>query len=411
MAARADVVAALDVVLLRALASEPGERYPSVTDFHDAVEAAFRGFDSGVSFALGDLPPLSRAPVEMRRAANAETVLAADTLLTSPPAFSFPPSQGPTSAAPSGPADGPLQHWQMIANPSWPRALRALAVSSESGHVAAVGPDGLGYWNGRGWARLALPSDVAPETLEAVAWLGTHIVIAGASPVIRVRAPDTTYASFVYNLPGIAFHGAFADSTGVLLAGERTTPAGRIGVLAMLTVQSGGALSLAWVDVPTAGPLRAVTREGRLVFACGDAGALAVMQGGHLTSTNVCGPPLLALHPTPDGSVVAVGGGGYAFRVYRTLDTRLEAVQTTRILCAIGAGPDGALYAGGEDRRVLKWTQAGWVRAGASAGVQGAFIRALVGAPDRVLAFCDDGSVLEGLVPTGGPRHTYRGTG
>jgi len=415
LAARPDIVAALDVILVKALAADPGARYTTVTEFHDAVEAALRPLATA-SLAVGELPQTRRVFVEPSSSVESESKLGlARTIFTGPPGFSSaPPSLGdsPPGPASQGANDAPLQQWQVLAPAAWPRPLRALAISDASGQVVGVGADGLGYWNGRAWARLALPSDVVPETLDAVAWLGTHVVIAGASPVVRVRAPDATYASFVFNLPGIAFHGAFADPTGVLLAGERTTEGGTIGVIAMLHIQSAGALSLAWVDVPTTGALRAVTREGRLIFACGDGGALVVLQGGHLTASRVCAAPLLALEPAGDGAVVAVGGGGFAFRVFRTLDARLEAVQTTRILCAITRGPDGALYAGGEDRRVLKWTPAGWVRAGATVGAPGATVRGLLAAPDRVVAFCDDGSVLEGIVAVPGPpRHTLAGTG
>ena len=426
VAANPGVVAALDVVLARALASDPGQRYPTVTEFHDAIEDAIRpvaGHPTSDSASLRAGARVSAPP----SIAESPTLLADDrTMLTGPPAFSsvrpglsdYPPSLVGVSV--TGSPDGAQLQWQMISPPVWRRPMSAVALSSDSGDAVAIGPEGLGHWSGRTWTRLELPSDVVPRTLETVAWLGKHVVVAGASPVVRVRAPDGSYAAFVFNLPGIAFHGAFADPAGVLLAGERAGPGGRTGVLAMMSVQSNGMLSLAWVDVPQAGPLRAVTRLDRVVLACGDGGVVAAMQGGRVQSLSLCAQPLLALVPTGDGAAIAVGGGGFVFRLQRTLDARLEAIQTTRTLLALARGPDGALYCGGEDRRVLRRTLGSapafgpspapsWARAGATAGVAGAAVRALSAAPDRVVAFCDDGSVLEGVIPAA--HRTMRGTG
>jgi serine/threonine protein kinase len=407
--ARPDVIAAHDEVLNRALALQPESRYATVVLFQDAVEGALgalgtdgmrlsdrpsghhvrpsveRGPRVGVSLPA---PPVSGEAVTMRadeetRSAGLESVRP-PVILSRPPPASLPQS--------------PVQlQWQMSTPPAWPRPLRAIVVAPDTRGAVGVGVDGLGYWSGRAWSRLELPRFVAPATVEALAWFGTHLVVAGASSTVHLMAPDGTFTPFVFSLPGLVFHAAFADSQGIVLAGEQVTHAGAVGVVAMLTLQYGGILFPSWVTLPQAGPLRAVTRFDQMIFTCGDRGALAVLRGGEMGTIQACAQPLLALTPAGDGGAIAVGGGGFAFHVKPTLEARLEAVQTTRTLTAVARGLDGALYCGGEDRRVLRRAPGGWIRLGATAGVAGATIRALSAGNGGVTAFCDDGSVLEGF--------------
>jgi len=380
ISARPDAIAALDKVLARALDADPGKRYPTVTDFNVALSDVLSRVDAGIS-RLDLLPPGSAQPVSSVDARSDGRFAGFDRTEE--------------------------LRWRTVVARPWSRPARAIALSLDGREAAAVGPDGLLLWNGRAWTRLALPRDRDPVTLEAVAWLGNRMVLCGSSPVVLIRGPDGTYSSCVFNLPGVEFHGAYADPAGVVLAGERLGAAGSTGLLAMMTVQASG-LSLTWVDVPGAGPLRAAIRLDRAILACGDGGALAVMQGGRLETTFVCGPPLLALAAAGDGSAVVVGGGGFVFRVQRTLEARLQAIQTTKTLRAIARSPDGSLYCGGEERRVLRWTPTPypsperptgtWMRTG-SAGAPGVSVIALAAAPERVIAFCDDGCVLEGGIP------------
>jgi len=107
-----------------------------------------------------------------------------------------------------------------------------------------------------------------------------------------------------------------------------------------------------------------------------------------------CAPPLTALVAAPDGSAAAVGGGGFAFRIVSPLVAQLEAIQTTRALFTLARGPDGTLWSAGEAGRVLRRTPEGWIRVDAD-GV-GVRIVALHVNPQRLLVFCDDGTVFEG---------------
>ena len=314
----------------------------------------------------------------------------------------YPSSPGRHSSGPSMPPPSamvaPLQ-WQLAAPASCPRPLRVVALSPDTRSAVGVGPDGLVAWTGRGWSRLDLPRFVAPGMIEAAAWFGSHLVLAGASSVVHLRSPDGAYTPITFTVPGLVFHGAYADARGVVLAGEQITHAGPVGVIATMSLQHGGLLALAWAMTRLAAPLRAVTRLDQTIVACGDYGTLASLREGRVTTAQVCPQPLFAITATGDGSAVAVGGGGFVFRVGPTLEARLDTVQTTKSLTAVTRGLDGALYCGGEDRRVLRREASGWVRTGATVGAAGAMVRALSAGNGGVTVFCDDGSILEGSVP------------
>jgi hypothetical protein len=135
---------------------------------------------------------------------------------------------------------------------------------------------------------------------------------------------------------------------------------------------------------------------GTTVLACGDHGTVVAVRDGRITSAQLCPQPLMAIAPSGDGTAVAVGGGGFVFRLTLGLEGRLEMVQTTRTLTAVARGSDGTLYCAGEERRVLRREAAGWARAGIPLGTPGATVRALAAGAAGVTAFCDDGSVIEG---------------
>ena len=149
---------------------------------------------------------------------------------------------------------------------------------------------------------------------------------------------------------------------------------------------------------PVTGCLRAVTRVGRSVLACGDDGVVIVVEpSGDPIVTRVCAAPLHALLALQDGrewTAMAVGGGGFVFRVRQNLGAQLEAMQTTRDLHTLAVGPDGGIWCGGDAQRVLRREASGWMRMGSLEGT--ARVRALHLDGTRVQAFADDGAVLEG---------------
>jgi hypothetical protein len=82
--------------------------------------------------------------------------------------------------------------------------------------------------------------------------------------------------------------------------------------------------------------------------------------------------------------------------VWPTLETQLESVQTTRDLHALARGPDGTVWTGGAACRVLFREHSGWTRVGAVGGADSVTVLALRATERHVLAFCDDGTVLDG---------------
>jgi serine/threonine-protein kinase len=427
--ARGDIVQALDLVLARALAGTPEDRYATVTLFHDAIEDALATLGVGATLRLSErgedlhsIPVRSRARVNAsgegapRVAADAMT-LPADSVqsgllrasgvpaapMSAPALLSSRDPQRPSMPVSGGGATSSLD-WHVIAPPAVPRPFRTMALAPDDRTVVGVGPEGLLAWGGRGWIRLELPRFVAPAMINATAWFGHHLVLAGASSVIHFRAPDGTYTPVTFSLPGLVFHGAYADAEGVLLAGEHHTHTGSVGVIATMALAPGGALTLGWALTRLAAPLRAVTRLGHAVVACGDFGTVALLHQGQVSTAQVCPPPLLAVAPTGDGNFVVAGGGGFVFHVTPSLEARLEKVQTTKSLTSVVRRVDGDLYCGGDDRRVLRRQQGVWVRVGATVEAGPAMIRALsVGmfVGGELVAYGDDGSIVVGTARSG----------
>jgi hypothetical protein len=141
--------------------------------------------------------------------------------------------------------------------------------------------------------------------------------------------------------------------------------------------------------------LHAAVRYGGGILACGDAGSLVLLKNSETPKlVRVCEADLWAVLTPPDGPAVAVGGGGFVFRVWPTLEFKLDAIQTTRDLFCVARGPDGKLWCAGAGGRILRRESDHWMRVGA--GAEGR-IRALQVNGHRVLAFCDDGSAFEGV--------------
>lgn len=233
--------------------------------------------------------------------------------------------------------------------------------------------------------------------MRAVATFDELTVVAGASPFVVAISPQAAApAIWRFDSPGLIFHGAYADVVGVVLVGERAMPTGPVGVVVEIPRGASGANAPRFVDVHGSGPLRAATRLGSGILACGDAGTLVLAPHGtapHIVQ--VCQPPLFALLAMTDGTAITVGGGGFVYRVWPTLEARLDAIQTTRDLFTLSRAPDGTLFCGGAAGRVLRRDTPGWVRFGGNAG-EGR-VRALHVSGSRVLAFGDDGAVVEAV--------------
>lgn len=92
---------------------------------------------------------------------------------------------------------------------------------------------------------------------------------------------------------------------------------------------------------------------------------------------------------------MTVGGGGHALYISPRLEAQLEAVQTTRDLCALTIGSDGAAWAGAAQARLLRRETDAWVRMSGDVGITPRVVAIWASAP-LVRAVCDDGALLEG---------------
>jgi serine/threonine-protein kinase len=402
LAERLDVVAALDVELSRALSPNPSERHATVMEFHDAIERALTALSATPSMpesGMGGIKVRASGPPpgsvqETARLGGARTMRADEM----GPVVPFGAERALLSEAkPSAfatPAEASIG-WRVRTPGIGPSVLLGITVAPLGDAAVGAGPHGTARWDGRVWGRLDVPGGLDARAFRATAWLGGTVFLAGALPTVLAIASDQSFGMWRFNAPGVTFHSARADASGLLLTGERATPGGIVGVLAEVPLGARGGLPLRLMEVAGCGPLRAAARLSSGVLACGDMGALVFAREGSVPRTSrICDVPLHAVLPFGPDTAVVVGNGGFAFRVSETLEARLEGVQTQRDLLALARGPNGVGWCGGAEQRVLMRGPSGWLRAGSLPG-PGRVI-ALHVTTARVLTFCDDGGVLEG---------------
>jgi serine/threonine-protein kinase len=359
-----EVIAALDAELARALSPEPSERHSSVAELRERVEQALDSIRAAPSTMLNP----ARASVIVR--GNAVADVWGDRALT--------PSNAPQPALPISRRD----LWTSI------------AVHASGEAAVAAGPSGTRRWDRHGWAPIELPAlDVS--VVRAVAWLDDSTIFAGASPVVVAVSPRWAPGVWRFEVPGLTFHGAYADTTGILLAGERPGPSGVIGVIG--EIPFGDNVVPRVTDAYGGSALRAVTRSGATVLACGDGGTVVQLvpgaPGPPPRIVRVCDAPLNAVIANRDGTALVVGGGGFVLQIGPNLEARLEPIQTTRDLFAVTRSSNGSLFCGGAAGRLLRRDAEQWVRIGGRDS-DGA-VRAIHASWSRVLAFTDDGNVVE----------------
>jgi len=400
--ARPDLIAALDAELARALSPRPEDRHDTALEFHSQIEIVLSALSMAPSVAprpltRSSMPPPIAEIISARVSLHPEPeVLAADAVDASPLSGassldrqSFPP--------PSASSRGRLG-WRIVNPGVVADGMLAIAVAPSGAAAIGAGPYGLARWDGAGWMRLdahaSLGANIDPLSFRAAAWFEGNAVFAGASPVVVGVSADGVVDMWQFDRPGLVFHGAWADATGVLLVGECTAPQGVVGVIAKMPLR-GRAGAQRVRDIPGCGPLRAVTRLGSSVLACGDGGAVVLLDAaGKPRVARICGARLSAVLALDDGTATVVGEGAFVFRVQETLEAKLEAIQTTRDLFSLAMGTDGTIWCGGDEQRVLVRKVNRWARMGSLEGI--ARVRAIHAGPSGVLAFCDDGAVLAG---------------
>ncbi len=376
---RPEVVTAVDAELARALSPEPSERHATVDELGQAVERALT-----LLSAAGQAPGVDQ---EVSMAATWE-------------ASSTDPVRQIGSSLPAVPgvrvSTAPVLHWRRVTDVLAPGAYRAIAVSASGGRAVGLGPRGPALWSYGRWSRLLVPTGVAADSLQTVVWAGERIVLAGSQPEVFLLDERAAPQPWPVGAPGVTFRAVGADDQCIVLAGERLTSARAQGVVATIPLLAGPGAPWKRVDVAGCGPLLGATRVRDTIMACGEAGALvSVDAAGQARIVRACEPALHAILALPDGHAAAVGKGGFAFRVTPALHCTLEAVQTQRDLCTLAVGPDGVAWCAGAAGRVLRRDTTGWSRIGETG--TDARVCALHVGPERVIAFCEDGGVVEGV--------------
>ena len=449
LAAKPELVEALDAQLGRALSPDPADRQESVQEYWAQIEPILRAahepraptpYPHQIPFASPDaslpLPggverrPISglpggagaagagassspsgpSSPPQGTGAAGAGGAGSASPPRTSqvPPsnALGTRVSGAPLSRmrAPSSAAANPAAwSWQVSTRSISPGTIRGAVFGPGGDYAIGVGPSGLARLERGAWVAMTVPPSIDLRAVRGVRWLKNGDLLMFGARALAVRM-SASGASETWTVPDrdITFLGACSEESGVTtLVGERPArvapvrpnAVSTIGALAQFTNERLTLVS----DAPSCTRLRAACRlRGGTFVACGDWGTLVRLELGvadHVGS--VCGGHLSAIAELDDGGAVTVGVGGHALYVTPRLEAQLEAVQTTRDLLSLTVGEDGTAWAGAAQARLLRRTNGSWVRMSGEVGITPGVVAIWAGA--RVVrAVCDDGAVLEG---------------
>jgi serine/threonine-protein kinase len=416
LAARMDVVTALDVELGRALAADPGDRHASVQEYWQAIEPLLRAvnekrssqtpYPAAMAYAATEIASPGSAPD--RPQSNPLNARRPSSPMVSTPRLSGAPVSRYRSS--DAAAANPAAWTWKVASPSVQTGSVRSAVFTQDGEtLLAAGPGGLARFEKGSWTTRPTPSGLEPQRVRGVGLLpGGELLVFGAGGLaVRVAASgkhDGKYDYWAVPDREITFLGACIEESGVTtLVGERpartptSAPGGKtastIGAIAQFVGERLNLVS----DAASCVRLRGATRLlGGTYLACGDWGVLVRLELGVAEHMGpVCGGHLSAIEALDDGGAVTVGVGGHALYVNPRFDAHLEAVQTTRDLSALTIAEDGAAWAGAAQARVLRRTSGAWVRMSGDVGITPGVI-AIWAAARIVRVACDDGSVLEG---------------
>ena len=365
---RADLTAALDREIGRALSADPVARHASIREFWELIEPL-----------LDEAMNRKGARLSSESATFAAVVVNAPRITLSMPAPSFRVAGRPLSG----------------------ERLRAAAIASDRHSIVALGVHGL-YRFARGvWSAMHLPAGVDARYVRGLLrGPQGELVLFGDSGFAMTIARSGVAERLPIGDRDLALLGGHVDSHGLLFAGERLSRP--TGVL---------------VDLPHAGPqeirnvegttrLHDVTRlAGGALLLCGTQGTLLEVSGGEDRPIRWGRTGhLYAVAATLDGGAFAVGSGGHALRISppRALpglsappSATLEAVQTTRDLTGVVLDEDGYAWAAGGQARLMQRRQAIWTRVPLDASAEGRLV-AVCPRRDGITVLVEDGTVLEG---------------
>jgi serine/threonine protein kinase len=407
LAARPDLIRSIDLHLGRAMSADPADRQESVVEFWGRMEPLLReGSLAGPEVSPSMLPFLateasvgrSSAPAfEISRTGSSSPNAAPSPHVRVSPVASVPsPAHAARPMRSSDPASNPAAWvWRILSRPIEEHLLFAASFSSGGDSVVAVGPRGLGRWARGSWNAMSAPPGVDARDVRGVRLTAEADLILFGEHSLAARA-SAHGASEIWRLPSRDFslRGAHVHCDVTTFVGERALAGSNDGMGA--AAQFARSNLVFALEAPSVPRLNGVTRlESGAIVAVGDRGALARLDRGAIESAgSICSGRLLAIEGMNDGGAVTVGGGGHALYVSARLDAQLEAVQTTRDLCALAVGSGGA-WAGAAQARLLRREASSWVRMSGDVGITPRIV-AIWASDAWVRAVCDDGALLEG---------------
>jgi eukaryotic-like serine/threonine-protein kinase len=409
LAARPELIRELDVHLGRALSADPQDRQASVTEFWGKIEPVLRdvatvGTDAPPSmlpFASTEASPVRASSPQInvsstqRSSQGAQPV--APAVRVQPPGASPPPQPAPKPRL-SDPSSNPASWaWRVVSKSLSENLVSTASFSPAGDSIVASGPAGLARWTRGTWTGFAPPGGIDARGVRGLRVLasGDLILFGDRSLAARISARGAVEA---WNLPyrELSLRGVLLHGDSATFVGERPLRPGSTETIGAVAQFTGARLSVA-LDVKSVTRLNGVTRlEGGSVVAVGDRGALVRLDRGMAEAgDSICRGHLVAIEPVSGGGAVTVGGGGHALYISPRLEAHLEAVQTTRDLCALAIGSDGAAWAGAAQARLLRRESDSWVRMSGDVGITPRIVAIWASAP-LVRAVCDDGAILEG---------------
>ena len=421
LAAKPDVIEALDAQLARALSPDPADRHDSVQEYWSLVEPLLRAaheprpsltpYPNQLPIVSADQALPTGGVIERRPISSGLAPIPGS---SSRPIGTVPPVSSAANVRVSG---APLSRmrppesaaanpaawaWQVSSRSIGPGTIRAAIFSPGGDYAVAVGPTGLARLERGAWVSMNVPSAIDLRNVRGLRWMSNgDLLVFGARALAARLSPSGASEVWAIGDKDITFLGAHTEDNGVTtLVGERPTrqtpvraSSSTIGAVAQFQNERLTLVS----DAASCTRLRAATRlRGGTFVACGDWGTLVRLELGvadHVGS--VCGGHLSAIAELEDGGAVTVGVGGHALYVTPRLEAHLEAVQTTRDLLSLTVGEDGTAWAGAAQARLLRRSSGSWVRMSGEVGITPGVVAIWAGSRN-VRGVCDDGAVIEG---------------
>jgi tRNA A-37 threonylcarbamoyl transferase component Bud32 len=361
---RADLTAALDVEIGRALNADPGVRQASIRELWEQVEplldeamGAARPLDESATFATPAAPRVA--------------------LTTRAPAF------------------------RVVGHALTGEKLRAAAIAADRHAVVAIGVHGLYRFADGVWSTMQLPLGVAPRAVRGLGRTARgELLVYGEGGLAVIVSRGGAAERVAIGDRDLTLLGGLADEQGLLFAGERTSRPGGV----LVDIPRNGSAVVRTIEGTAR--LHGVARlAGGALILCGTHGALQEVSGGEARAIpwGRTGH-LYAVVAASDGGAFTVGSGGHALRVSPPAalpglsappSATLEAVQTTRDLGSVVLDDDGVAWAVGGQARLLQRRNSVWARIPVDAASEGRLI-AVRPRRDGVTLLVENGTVLDG---------------